>query len=146
METIPDVPTDPVDEPEPALEILVETVDEPTGTAQPEDGPPDGIESDNDVSEAPNVDDEPQGATLGSFDAAPIIVTDRMGAINATEEKCRLILSSRSLDGLVIFCGNPLDLCGRRAHQVKQADGSERATSESTRAFSTLVRKLWAGF
>jgi hypothetical protein len=121
------VPTDPADEPEPALDVLVETVNEPTGTVQPEDGSPDGIESDDDASEAPNVDDEPQDATIGSFDTAPIIVTDRTGEINATEDMCRLILSSRSPDGLVIFCGNPADLCAQRTHQVKQAGGSECA-------------------
>jgi hypothetical protein len=96
---------------------------------EPEPDPPLtlGNESDDDASVEGDPRDDPQDDTLGSFDTAPIIVTDRTGEFRATDKMCRVILSSRSPEGQALFCGNSAHLCTRRTHQVKQSDGSDRA-------------------
>jgi hypothetical protein len=86
-----------------------------------------GNESDDDASVEVDLRDDPQDDTLGSFDTAPIIVTNRTGEFRATEDMCRIILSSRSPEGQALFCGHSAHLCTRRTHQVKQSDGSDRA-------------------
>jgi hypothetical protein len=105
----------------------VETVEDEGEETEPDPTLTPGNESDNDASVEVDPRDNPQDDTLGSFNTAPIIVTDRTGEFRAMEEMCRIILSSRSPEGQALFCGNLAHLCTRRTHQVKQSDGSDQA-------------------
>jgi hypothetical protein len=94
----------------------------------PEQTEPITIDSDDDDSVVPSSNrDDPGEETQGSLGTAPITITDRAGEIQAIPTMCRVVMTSRTPEGQLLFCGHPADTCTRRTHQVKQLDGSTRA-------------------
>jgi hypothetical protein len=88
--------------------------------------PPDGNESDDDVSVT---DEPPPGETeglQGSLDTIPLSTTDRAGEMKADEDMCRVILAAKNPEGQILFCGYPALLCKRRTHQEKKLDLTKR--------------------
>jgi hypothetical protein len=105
----------------------VDTIDETTDEAALPDDLDDGNESDEDPSVVGDVGEDLLEGASGSLDTARITLTDRAGEFPATASMCRVILSSRTPEGQLLFCGNTAIGCTRRAHLTKQMDGSKRA-------------------
>jgi hypothetical protein len=103
--------------------VDIETIEEATGEPIAELS----NESDDDTSYAPSLDGDPQEDVVDSVDTTPMTTIDRTGEIHALESVCRVLMGTKTPEGLALFCGCPALMCTRRTHQAKQLDPSKRA-------------------
>jgi hypothetical protein len=87
--------------------VGVETVDEVTGETLPSPDPPEGNESDEDLSDDEILVGFPTDDTQSSLDTTALSSTDRAGEIRAGDDMCRVLMMAKTLEGQTRFCGNP---------------------------------------
>jgi hypothetical protein len=120
-----------LDSPDSLLRVGVKTVDEVIGETLPSPDPPEGKESEEELSDDEILVGSPTDDTQSSLDTAALSSTDRAGVIRADDAMCQVLMMAKTpeLQGHTRFCGNPATSCSRRAHKTKQSDPTSRATT-----------------